>query len=473
MTSGDILPDNILLEIFDFYRKDHHYFYGRVNIWRWRFLVHVCRRWRQVIFESPQRLDLQIYCSDKTPVKKNLGIWPAFPIAIRYLYSRRNRPRGEGNVIAALRHLDRVRSVTLATTGERLEKMASVMQNPFPVLTYLSLLSHNGYVPVLPARFLGGAPCLLNLYLYGVSFPALPKLLLTTSDLVELTLNNIPPSGYISPEAMISSLAALPRLETFSIKFSFATPRPNRIRPPVPITRTVLPALTSFDFKGASEYLEDLVAHFDCPQLAKIWIIYLNQLVDFQVAQLFKFIDRSAGPELALSRHASVQFSSYEVAILDRHGLGGYLSPAESGRVWVSILCKEIDWQVSHMAQVLSHFSVTLSAVVHLYLLEFPSGLQFMGMDHVEWQSLLRQFSTVKTLLVGPKPAVHISLALEDITVEMAAEVLPSLDLIHLEGQPAPSINKFIAVRQLSGRPVTVISTKTEFNERLNNYVGK
>jgi len=93
-------------------------------------------------------------------------------------------------------------------------------------------------------------------------------------------------------------------------------------------------------------------------------------------------------------------------------------------------------------------------------------------MDHVGWLHLLRQFSTVKTLLVDPDLAPHVSLALEDITVEMVAEVLPSLDLIHVGSQPAPSIEKFIAVRRLSGRPVTVIDSRTEFKERLKDYVG-
>ena len=484
MSIGGMLPDNILLEIFDFYRTDHGYAYrGKISVWRWHLLVHVCRRWRQVIFESPQRLELQIFCTNKTPVRKNLGVWPAFPIDIRYGYPGRSRPRGESNVIAALRHPDRVRSVTFDLSGARLGKIVSVMHGPFPVLTHLDISSRNGYAPVLPAGFLGmpgSTPRLRTVNFYGVSFPALPKLLLTASDLVELSLRQIPPSGYIAPEAMASSLAALPRLEIFCIMFTFATPRPNRIRPPVPITRTVLPALTSFGFRGTSEYLEHLVAHFDAPQLDCIRINYLNQLVDFQVAQLFKFIDRSAGSELALFRHADVQFFSSEVALW--HSNGGYLA-RKSGSARISISCKEIDWQVSHMAQVLSHFSVTLSAVVHLNLVHlYPETLDFhnfqlRGMDHVEWQHLLRQFSTVRTLRVDSKLAPHVAIALEDITMEMAAEVLPSLDLIHLgarfRSQPALSIKKFVDVCRLSGRPVTVIGTRTELEERRKSYVGK
>lgn len=41
---------------------------------------------------------------------------------------------------------------------------------------------------------------------------------------------------------------------------------------------------------------------------------------------------------------------------------------------------------------------------------------------------------------------------LEDVVIEMVAEVLPSLALIYLEGQPTLSFETFSAIRQLSGR---------------------
>jgi hypothetical protein len=78
----------------------------------------------------------------------------------------------------------------------------------------------------------------------------------------------------------------------------------------------------------------------------------------------------------------------------------------------------------------------------------------------------------VQTLHVSRDLAGHVALALEDIAGEMVAEVLPSLDLIYLPGQLASSVEKFVAARQLSDRPVTVL-TKTEFEERLKSYVSK
>jgi len=80
-TTISMLPDNVLLGIFDFYRNHHDYTRRAVCL-----LVHVCRRWRQIVFASPHRLDLRIVCKSRTPVRKNLGIWPALPILIDYHY---------------------------------------------------------------------------------------------------------------------------------------------------------------------------------------------------------------------------------------------------------------------------------------------------------------------------------------------------------------------------------------------------
>jgi len=84
----DRLPDDALLEIFDFCREGT--MCGVGSTWMWGTLVHVCRRWRCIIFASPRRLDLRLVCTHKTPVRKSLDIWPPLPINIRHSY------KGEG-----------------------------------------------------------------------------------------------------------------------------------------------------------------------------------------------------------------------------------------------------------------------------------------------------------------------------------------------------------------------------------------
>ena len=470
-----MLPDNVLLEIFCFYKEETPYFpgHGFLLIWKWDFLVHVCRRWRQVVFASPLGLDLRILCTNRKHVGKNLAIWPALPILVEFASDRRNGniTSGEDNIVTALKHVDRVCSISFHATGSELEKITTVMQEPFPELTRLFIHSDDGNAPVLPAEFLGGsAPRLQDIYMFGIPFPALPTLLLSTRDLVSLKLLNIPPSGYISPEVFVVGLATLPRLRYFTIKFQLATPHPDRVHP-LPVTRTILPALTTFHFKGASEYMEDLVSRIDAPQLDGIHISYLNQLVDFQVDQLARFVDRTVGPKLSQSRYAQVNFCVDRVTFdMSRHAN----NDRHQGRPITGIVCQGVDWQVSHLAQVLSHVSAMLSTVPHL---ELETNLGYWhhleGTDNVEWLQLLHQFPAVRTLHVSQELAGHVALALEHLRFEAVAQTPPSLDLIYLAGQPASSIEKFVSACQLSGRPVTVVETQTEFDAKLKSHVSE
>ena len=139
-----------------------------------------------------------------------------------------------------------------------------------------------------------------------------------------------------------------------------------------------------------------------------------------------------------------------------------------------SIACEGVDWQVSHLAQVLSQVSATLANVVQLNVEGFQMrDNQLECTDDVEWLHLLHQFPTVRTLYVSQGLAGHVALALEVLPLEAVAQTPPSLDLIYLEGQPASSIEKFVSARQLSGRPVTVVETQTEFEEKFQSYVRK
>jgi hypothetical protein len=467
-TAISMLPDDVLIEIFDFYRDDHDYSF--LPVWKWHILVHVCQRWRQVVFASPHGLKLQILCTYGTPLRENLGIWPTLPIVLNLCALRPITPNDEDNVIATLEHPHRVHSVKLYVTDLQLGRMVTVMQEPFPVLTRLlivsrDILSRDRNALVLPAKFLGGsAPCLQKLSLSGVSYPALPTLLLSVSDLVTLRIRDIPPTGYISPETIVACLAALPSLRNFDIEFDEVTSRPDRIRPP-PVTRTILPALTSLGFQGASQYLEDLVAQIHSPQTNCVHIEYLDSVGDLQVAELSTFIGRSVGTELTPSGRAYFSFNSDQVTFtLKRHA--NYSSPDPVG---TTVAFEAYDWQVSHMAQLLGQFPAKLFTVVRLESHLEAYDYEFLeNTDDVQWPHLFHQFSATQMLHVCRELAGRVALALE-----MFADVLPSLDLLCLAGEPESSIEKFVAARRLSDRPVTVVDTEEDFDTRLESYISK
>lgn len=458
-TTIDMLPDNALLEIFDFCRMDSSNRYGisfRPSSSEWHGLVHVCQRWRHIIFASPRRLDLTLLCTYGTPVRNNLGCWPPFPIIIDYFtfWNRRSTaPDYEDDVIAALQHPDRVRSIKLVATNSLLGKAAPVMQVPFLTLTDLWLSSEDRNVPVLTDEFLGGsAPRLQRIYLKRIPFPALPTLLLSASDLVYLRLEDIPRDGHISPEAMVTGLAALIRLDSLWIWFEPQTSRLERIHLP-PLTRAVLPSLTTFNFHGFCEYLEHFLALIDTPRLHYFKITYFNQL-DFRVPRLSQFIGRAENFELARFGHARIRFNVGNAYIKLESEQGEH----RIGRFTLRISCEGLDWQVSHLARILDQSPALVSNVGHLSIDEDDLQPNWQDdMDDTDWLELLRPFTSVRMLHGSEQLAGHIALALDDVNGEMVTEVLPALDSLWLDDQPVRSVEQFIAVRRLSGHPVTFI----------------
>src|SRR6266849_6412952 len=169
------------------------------------------------------------------------------------------------------------------------------MEVPFPELAILRLSIEDSYVPVISDSFLGGsAPRLRYLHFDAVPFSGLTKLLLFATHLVSIWLFNIPYYGYISPEAMATCLSVLTSLE--KLYFEFESPQSFPVREsqhPFLPTRTVLPALTTFWFRGTDEYLEDFVARIDAPRLCQLDVTFFDD-VDIDTAELIRFASRSS-----------------------------------------------------------------------------------------------------------------------------------------------------------------------------------
>lgn len=287
----DVLADDVLLDVFDFclgLLLDGLIF-DRTKAWE--TLVHVCRRWRYIVFQSLRRLDIQILCTPETPVKGLLDIWPAFPliITIQTCISDAWDPDME-NIIAALEHRDRISTISVGLSpNSNLEKL---LPGPLPALTYLSLISSNGQIPSAIGSFLRGCTThLRQLHLKTITFPTLPTLLLSCTHLVTLTLRDVPNTRHVSPRAMATCLFALTKLERLELRFkSFLFhPDPESQHPDL-WTRAILPALTWFDLKGVRGYLEDLVVRIEgAPVLECLQITFFNQHM-FRTARLSQFI---------------------------------------------------------------------------------------------------------------------------------------------------------------------------------------
>jgi hypothetical protein len=106
----NMLHDNVLLEIFNLYviegfrfrhpsktrrRQGGISLFETLRIQEWIMLVHICRRWRTIVFQSPHRLNLRLLCTYKTPARDTHDVWPPLPL---WPSKRENTPFANINI---------------------------------------------------------------------------------------------------------------------------------------------------------------------------------------------------------------------------------------------------------------------------------------------------------------------------------------------------------------------------------------
>ena len=454
----DVLPDDVLLHIFRFIQPEDVDRLWSLS-WGWHRLVHVCRRWRSVVFSSPNFLDLRLVCCPWTRVEL-IPIWPPIiPIIIRNMF---DWPMPEDyDFDAVMVHHNRVREIDLLhLTGSQLQRLASAMLVDFPALIHLTFGfgdDYGGPAPALPDEFLAGsAPCLQSLELHSIPFPVLPKLLLSATHLVRLSLRDVPHSGYVSPEAIVTGLAVMNNLRSFIIEFESPLSCPRQGSRPPPPTRTVLPALTRFEFRGISEYLEDLVARIDTPLLDSIWITFFQQLI-FDIPRLAQFMGRTTRFETLNEAHVEFDYQGVQI---------GNLPPTRTfqfeEKSGLRISCREVNWQLSSLAQVLTSVFPSIHMVEHLYI-SGPRYLpsQWQQVEITPWLGIFLPFTDVRNLYVCKEFAQCIALSLQDLVGEIGMGMLPALESLFLENlQPSgpvqEDIQRFVVARRRLGYPVAV-----------------
>ena len=449
------LPDEALLEVFKFY-VDQIY-----DEDEWHRLVHVCQKWRYLVFASPRWLHLKLRCTIKSPVRKLLDVWPALPIVISGFVTN-SRRSGVRNLIAALKLHDLVCRIYISGVPNSLLKSAA-MKKEFPKLTHLSLLSilsSEDDAPVIPDSFLGGsAPRLQSLKLRGIPcpFPALRKLLLSATDLVACHLLDIPNSGVISPDLIVTTLSTLTRLRVLFIGFRSPRPRADRERRhPSLLKHLVLPSLTEFDFKGDSEYLEVIVGRIDTPALDRFAITFFNQLV-FDTPLLRDFFSRT---ELFREPHRADVIVGTDI-LLTLFRLDGTV---KHPMLDVTISSRVPEWQLSSLAQFCSSSFPPLPTLERLNIHGYQ-GLNQAWADDMEssqWLELFHPFVAVRDLVlpIHFRVASQVATALRELTGNTATEVLPALRRVFIHtfeiGSIREALSPFITARQLSGHSVSI-----------------
>jgi F-box-like len=430
-----MLPNDILLEVFDFYRV-HAMQIARGSPWKWLRLAHVCRRWRCILSNSPRRLGLRIQAivNYRGPTKGILDSWPTLPIVIWYNESQKSKANAVNKIIVALHHPDRVCEIGLGVTSSMLGSLVTLLEKPFTALECVQIKSNDSKESplVLPGTFLGGStPRLQSILLDGLSLPspALKRLLLSASDLVTLELYHMPSTGFISPEDIFTGLSTLLRLKKLSLHFN-SPPSPTSIsESPPPQTRVTLPYLSYLKFHGTTEYLEDLVSRIKLPVLRYFRISFFNQLI-FGIPQFCQSIDLMDAQRSPTE--VMVLFSWHCVVITLTRNTG---RQSFSGEFYFR--CMHLDWQLSAASQIVSQLSPFFSNVRSLNIRGLQSAqrdaliTEEVNIDSAQWLDLFHPFSDVRSLIVAEEFVPDVSQVLR-----MAATdyVLPALTSLTLKG---------------------------------------
>jgi hypothetical protein len=457
-----ILNDDVLLNIFYLFQLDIRDEEGdqiqSTHYWarqRWWYkLTHVCQLWRSIILASPSMLDLHLVCTYGTPVADMLTYSPPLPLTIYFWNKyRETTAEDEEGILLALQHRDRVRCVMLSLRASSWRKFTTVMDEPFPILERMRIVSpiDDSTRLALPRTF--QAPLLRHFKLQTVALPIGSPLLMTTVGLVTLALEDIPLSAYFTPSHLLSQLSLITQLEKLVIRFH--SPLPSRsVEPPRSSTSTVthitLPNLRFLSFRGVSTYLEGLLCRISAPRMAHFEIAFFNQLT-FTVPHLLQFILTSENFVLSA---IELNFSSGRLLLKKD-------SAEKLSTFYMVVKCRYLDWQVSSATQIVSALEPVLTVVEKLtlnHVIFNGSSAWHNKVDRTQWRELLRPFSNVKVLRVQNELVEELARSLHSEDEEMPLDILSNLKELRFTGgsKNVDAFRPFIQERQTIGHPANL-----------------
>jgi hypothetical protein len=435
------LSDKVLLDIFRYYLD--------ASPRHWPRLVHICHRWRRLAFASQRPLHLRLFFTHGAPVLKSLDCWPALPIVVQYGGSLELDPpafEDQDSIVAALKQSDRVISISLTVTKRLLTKLSTI-GGQFPELEDLVLLSRDRML-TMPRTF-RRVQRLRSLHLSGVAFLALPQLLYSSINLVDIQLHKVSNPWHFSPKLLTVALSRMTQLRSLSLHF---LPTNHHVGASLPPGKAVIiPSLTRLDFRGNSEFLEDLVAGIDAPYLGDIELTFFNKF-NGTVPKIGEFIDRIG---MHKSHHrADILFS------VDAISFSFIQREAPTG-IKFQVHREPSSKLLSTMARVFTHLSASLPDLEELRISATQGFISQYRLHNGSWPELLNAFASVKWFHNAGNLSTDIASALR-LPEQRRGAVLPALRKLYIS-QPGPrhaplreGVVAFMTSRRLSGHRIAV-----------------
>jgi hypothetical protein len=430
VTINNLLED-VLLEIFDAYRKDIELLPRYEKIWNssdgWFKLTHVCQRWRRLVHLSPTRLHVHLLLtprrSSRVLMLKNL---PPFPVLVDYHFI--SSTETEDNLaLAALRHRSRVRGIVLRRSYYRdMAKLLRSLSHPYPELESLEICpsypQDHGLL-MLPATFLSGsAPRLRQLTLGNVAPASLSPFLSLATGLVKLTLSSHTHYSLL-PEATLLSIlqrmSCLCHLE-LNLIHSFHTIISDPPPPAGTVTGDVVPLskLTHIIFRGHRSYLQALMVGLAAPSLRFLDADLSGSSRDFfPIPHLCKFI-----------RDTECRFTAIRLKF-SRWTLKFY-----AGTDWNFAAFRIIIPKPVSLERIGQELSGPLSTVEEL-IITFDEGEPPIPIAD-QLHELFYHVPQVKMVMVPDKVALDVARSFQQDDRGPAMDLLPALEQVKVEATP-------------------------------------
>ena len=434
------LPDELLVEIFDWCRLSDEYGWNHRR--RWYKPLQVCRRWRYVMLESASRLKLRLLCSSPNPVAKMLMHSPPLPLIVSHHFGTFASTRYQEDILFALQHSDRVCSIFIREWGLAGYKLFRALDKAFSMLETLFLSSKGYSTRILPNNFM--APHLRTLHLENVDISAVSLFLINAANLISLHLDHIPSFGYFSSASLVEHISSAPRLENLSIKFIPCLPDMEMRLQRTQITRVVLHSLRRLIYTGVSVYLENFLALISTP-LLQCFCVRLCWEHTYTLPHLSEFLDTI--PNLDL-RTAEVSFSSTSVSITYHSGQPLVFLPYLKFQFTP---VHDIFNQVASVVQICNAIAPVLPVVQNLALENKEN--RNLWIHHSHWYAFILSFGDVETVRIDMALAVELSRVLHPFN-RVLLPMLSELVVVSLQDLASNPFASFIDARRLAGHPI-------------------
>ncbi|KAH7909430.1 hypothetical protein BJ138DRAFT_1155287 [Hygrophoropsis aurantiaca] len=329
------LPPELLAEVFMDYAyqayKEKHNHYYRSRALMWISVTHVCRHWRQValafpalwtflVLENPRWTEQMLIRSKMAPLVINVRVWES---ALTLM----------DTVGKALKHISRVRELSLIGTRRTMSKFAAPLMCPAPRLESLVLsdkempvYTHTVTAPAdVPADLFGGqAPNLRQVTLEGLQI-AWPSPLLV--NLTHLDIRHLVPQFRPSLSQLMSTLSRMSALRKCILKDALPVLPENVMSvPTVLIERRVgLLALESLYLGATILECAQTLGHLNYPQNVILKLDCAATCADaLDFSPLCPFISHLGGGNIDDSASSCAIFQSMLISLQVDASYGAY-----------------------------------------------------------------------------------------------------------------------------------------------------